>query len=94
MLGISTSYSIDLTELEYSSDTHTIRCRIKTEPEISGFLHGPIESMLKKSLPFLKLKGDSLEVNIEDSKAANILEDLKMENNTITLNVNLKGLIN
>lgn len=93
MLGIATSYSIDLTDLEYSIDAHTIRCRIKTEPEISGRMQGLIESMLKKFLPYLELNGDSLEVNIEHSKAGNILEDLRVENDTITLNINLKGLI-
>ena len=93
MLGITTSYSIDSTDIEYDSSTHIIKCKVKTDPEISVLLRGPIESMLQKSLPFLKLNGDTLEVNIEESKAANILENLKMENNTITLDVNLKGLI-
>ena len=93
MLGITTSYSIDITDIEYDSLTHIVKCKVKTDPEISGLLRGPIESMLQKSLPFLKLNGDTLEVNIEESKAANILENLKMKNNTITLDVNLRGLI-
>ena len=93
MLGITTSYSIDITDIKYDSSTHIIKCKVKTDPEISVLLRGPIESMLQKSLPFLKLNGDTLEVNIEESKAANILENLKMKNNTITLDVNLRGLI-
>ena len=93
MLGITTSYSIDITDIEYDSLTHIVKCKVKTDPEISGLLRGPIESMLQKSLPFLKLNGDTLEVNIEESKAENILENLKMKNNTITLDVNLRGLI-
>ena len=93
MLGITTSYSIDITDIEYDSLTHIVKCKVKTDPEISGLLRGPIDSMIKKSLPLINLNGDTLEVNSEESQVANIQEDLKMENNTITLDVNLKGLI-
>jgi len=90
MFGIASPFSIDLSDLEYSSDIHKIRFRIKTEPDISELLQDPLGEILPKSLPFLKLNGDTLEVSIEDSSAAEILEELRMENNIVTLKINLR----
>lgn len=58
MLGIVSSYTIDLSDLEYPSDECIIRFRIKTEPEISRFLQDPSAKILTKTLQFLRYEGE------------------------------------
>ena len=58
MPGITKSYTINLSVLEYSFKSPTMRCRIKTEPEISGFLQDPSGKILTKTLQFLRYEGE------------------------------------
>ena len=87
MFGISNAYTIKLVFLGYSQDSQLINFRIETEPKISIIVREIIEDKLHDSYPFINLTGDIVKVHLKDIGVRNILEDIQVKDDKITIKV-------
>ena len=87
LFGISNAYTIKLVFLGYSQDSQIIKFRIETEPKISIIVREVIEEKLHDSYPFLNLRGDIVKVHLKDIGVRNILEDIQVKDDKITIKV-------
>ena len=87
LFGISDAYTIKLVFLGYSKDIQIIKFRIETDPKISIIVRDVIEAKLCQSYPFINLSGDIVRVHLKDIGVNNFLEDIKMEDDKITIKV-------
>ena len=87
MFGISNTYTINLTFLDYSPDTHLMRFRVRTKPKISIILRGIIRMNLKSNFPFVTLSGNILKIDLGKIGVGKFLKGIQMKNGTISINI-------
>ena len=88
MFGISNSYTLFLSFLEYSPKTHVMRFKVKTQPAINGILRGLLLKHLQKKYPFMKLNGETLEIDFNETRAGEFIKSIQMKNGTIAIEIN------
>ena len=88
MFGISGSYTINLFFLEYSPETHVMRFKVRTKPEINGFMRDLLRKHIKKKYPFMKLNRETLEIDFNETSAGEFKKDIQMKNGTIAIQSN------
>ena len=87
MFGISIAYTIKLVFLGYLHDLQIIKFRLETDPKISIIVREIIEENLHDSYPYISLKGNIVKVHLKDIGVKNILEEIQMEGNRITIKI-------
>ena len=62
MLGISSTYTVNLFFLDYSPKTRVMRFKVRTQPAINGLMRGLLQKRIQKKYPFMKLNGETIEI--------------------------------
>ena len=87
MFGISNAYTIKLDFLGFSPDSQIIKFRIEADPTISIIVREIVEDKLRESCPFINLSGNIVKVCLKDIGVRNILEDIQIKDDKITIKV-------
>ena len=88
MFGISGSYTINLFFLEYSPKTRVMKFKVRTKPEINGVMGGLLRKHIKKKYPFMKLNGETLEIDFNETRAGEFIKGIQMKNGSVAIQIN------
>ena len=88
MLGISNTYTVNLIFLDYSPKSHVISFKVKIQPAINGFLRGLFQKRIQKKYPFIKLNGETLKIDFNETRAREFIKDIQMKNGSVAIQIN------
>ena len=88
MLGISSTYTVNLFFLEYSPKTHVMKFEVKTQPAINGFMRDLLRKHIQKKYPFMKLNGETLMIDLTKTRAGEFIKDIQMKNGSVAIKIN------
>ena len=88
MFGISSSYTLFLSFLEYSPKTHVMRFKVRTKPEINGVMRGLLRKYMQKKYPFMKLSGEILRIDLNENRAGEFIKGIQMKNGSVAIKIN------
>ena len=88
MLGISSTYTVNLFFLEYSPKTHVMKFKVKTQPVINGVIRGLLRKYMQKKYPFMKLSGEILRIDLNENHAGEFIKGIQMKNGSVAIKIN------
>ena len=88
MFGVNNSYTLFLSFLDYSPKTHVMRFKVKTQPAINGVMRGLLRKHIRNKYPFIKLNGETLEIDFNETRAGEFIKDIQMKNGNIAIQIN------
>ena len=65
-----------------------MKFKVKTQPEVNGFMRGIFQKRIQKKYPFMKLNGETLEIDFNETRVGEFIKDIQMKNGSVAIQIN------